>query len=216
MSTGVLLIDNFPDEIRRCIVSYTDPGFVPFKRVCRWFKSIENSPARLNAVKEKSLKREKKLETASPAQRPRRRKLLRRLDYVTSAELTKWSRDEMQMPIDSYTCAAAAYEGYLDALRWLRAQDPPCPWDVSVCTFAAFGGHLEVLQWLRVQDPPCPWDQGVCRYATVNGHLEVLQWARAQDPPCPWNKWVCRYATQNGHQEVLQWLQSQNLPRDWF
>jgi hypothetical protein len=26
------------------------------------------------------------------------------------------------------TCKAAAMNGHLHALQWLRSQDPPCPW----------------------------------------------------------------------------------------
>ena len=62
---------------------------------------------------------------------------------------------------------------------------------------AAGNGHLEVLQWLRAQDPPCPWNEWTCRSAAGNGHLEVLQWLRAQDPPCPWDTWVWREAAEN-------------------
>lgn len=26
------------------------------------------------------------------------------------------------------------------------------------CAFAAKGGHLNIIKWLRSQNPPCPWD----------------------------------------------------------
>jgi hypothetical protein len=37
----------------------------------------------------------------------------------------------------------------LALLQWLRAQDPPCPWDADTC-YAAAGaeGHTDVLEWL--------------------------------------------------------------------
>ena len=35
-------------------------------------------------------------------------------------------------------------------------------WDKETCVFAAFRGRLEVLQWMRAQDPPCPWNSGIC------------------------------------------------------
>jgi len=62
-------------------------------------------------------------------------------------------------------------------------------------------GYLDVLQWLRAQDPPCPWDFRVCYYAAETGHLDVLQWIRAQDPPCDWNEDVFRGAAQYGCRE---------------
>ena len=76
------------------------------------------------------------------------------------------------------------------------------PWD---------GGHLEVLQWMRAQDPPCPWDSDVC-YGTLlcNGHLEVLRWARSQG--CPWNEEAPCAAARNGHLKVLKWLIKEGMP----
>ena len=40
--------------------------------------------------------------------------------------------------------AGAAGGGCLKALKWLRDQDPPCPWDEETCSRAARGGHLDV------------------------------------------------------------------------
>ena len=90
-------------------------------------------------------------------------------------------------------------------LQWMRAQDPPCPWDSEVCAWAAFGGHLEVLKWLRGQDPPCPWDSDVCGWAARYGHLNVLRWARSQG--CPWDEEVPRAAAEWGQLKVLKWLE---------
>jgi hypothetical protein len=71
---------------------------------------------------------------------------------------------------------------------------------------------VEVLQWLRAQDPPCPWDERTFRRAARNGRLEVLQWLRAQDPPCPWDARALAYATEEGHDDVVAWLNAQNAP----
>ena len=90
-------------------------------------------------------------------------------------------------------------------LQWMRAQDPPCPWNERTCSDAAKGGHLHVLQWLRAQDPPCPWDERTCAAAAEDGNLHVLQWMRAQDPPCPWDEVTCSDAAKGGHLHVLQW-----------
>ena len=51
----------------------------------------------------------------------------------------------------------------MEILKWLRSQDPPCPWDEHTCTLAAEGGHLEVLKWLRREG--CPWDMSTWRLA---------------------------------------------------
>merc|ERR1711967_84411 len=86
---------------------------------------------------------------------------------------------------DEEVCKGAAQGGHLEVLKFLRAQDPPCPWNVQTCSEAALGGHLEVLKWLRSQDPPCPWDVGTCASAAKGGHLEALKFLRGLDPPCP-------------------------------
>ena len=59
---------------------------------------------------------------------------------------------------------------------------PPGYLDWESYGWAAEGGHLDVLKWVRSQDPPCPWDEGTCQEAAEGGHLEVLKWLRAQNP----------------------------------
>ena len=112
-------------------------------------------------------------------------------------------------------CEGTAIGGHLEALKYLRGLDPPCPWDEVTCAWAAQGGHLEVLQWAHEQDPPCPWDQDVCYFAAREGHLEVLKFARGQDPPCPWDEVTCARAAYGGHLEVLKFLRSQDPPCPW-
>jgi len=118
-------------------------------------------------------------------------------------------------PWNKETCAYAARGGHLDVLKFSRAQDPPCPWDEYTCWAAASEGRLDVLKWLRDQDPPCPWDAWTCAGAAEGGHLDVLKWFRSQDPPCPWDAWTCFYAARGGHLDVLKWLRSQDPPCPW-
>jgi len=82
------------------------------------------------------------------------------------------------------TCHAAARNGHLDVLKWLRSRDPPCPWNEWTCLRAAENGHLDVLKWLRSQDPPCPWDHMASHAAAGKGHLDVLKWL--VDNGCPY------------------------------
>ena len=112
-------------------------------------------------------------------------------------------------------CRGSAQGGHLEALKFLRGLDPPCPWDGWTCNFAAEEGHLEVLKWLRSQDPPCPWDERTCAEAAKGGHLDVLKWARAQDPPCSWRRSACREsASQNYHQHIVKWIDQQEDESD--
>ncbi|AJF98371.1 hypothetical protein TW95_gp1637 [Pandoravirus inopinatum] len=73
-------------------------------------------------------------------------------------------------------------------LAWLRAQEPPCPWNERACSSAAWhtrNSGMEVLRWLRAQTPPCPWDARtlvalVCTASTV----EAFVWAWDNGAPC--------------------------------
>ena len=116
---------------------------------------------------------------------------------------------------DEMACSGAARGGHLEALKFLRGLDPPCPWHEDTCSWAARGGHLDVLKYLRAQNPPCPWNERTCEVAAREGRLEVLKWARSQDPPCPWDRWTCKEAAQGGHLEVLKWARSEDPPCPW-
>ena len=54
---------------------------------------------------------------------------------------------------DERMCAAAAADGELDVLKWLRQLG--CPWDETTCKNAREGRYLEVLQWAHRNG--CPW-----------------------------------------------------------
>ena len=87
--------------------------------------------------------------------------------------------------------------------------------DEGACQGAVEGGHLEALKFLRGLDPPCPWAEGTCAYAVQGGHLEILKWARSQDPPCPWSRRDCRDgAFQSGHQHIIDWIDQQEDESD--
>ena len=110
----------------------------------------------------------------------------------------------------------AAEGGHLNVLKWVRSQDPPCPWDRGACSEAAKGGRLDVLKWARSQDPPCPWSVETCAFAAEVGHLDVLKWARSQDPPCPWSSYECREeAWYNEHHHIVKWIDQQEDESDY-
>ena len=80
------------------------------------------------------------------------------------------------------TCTRAAGLGYLEALKFLRGLNPPCPWERYTCEGAASEGHLEVLKWLRDQDPPCPWSTRDCRHAARSGgHQHIVKWINQRE-----------------------------------
>lgn len=112
-------------------------------------------------------------------------------------------------------CNTAAEYGRITILRWLRAQDPPFPWDEQTCSHAAYNGHFEVLKWLREQDPPCPWDKDTCDSAASNAHWDIVKWGRLQDPPLPWGMSTCASAAELDDEEMLKWLRDQIPPCPW-
>ena len=118
---------------------------------------------------------------------------------------------------DEGACEGAAMGGCLQALKFLRGLDPPCPWDEMTCWEAAWEGHLDVLKWLRDHDPPCPWGVGTCKGAAKGGYLEILKWARSQDPPCPWMRHICQEeARKSGHQHVVDWIDQREDESDVY
>ena len=81
---------------------------------------------------------------------------------------------------DEKACEGAAREGHLNALKFLRGLDPPCPWSASTCSLAARIGQLEALKWLRAQNPPCPWSRSACRLEAWK-HQHVIDWIDQQE-----------------------------------
>jgi hypothetical protein len=49
-------------------------------------------------------------------------------------------------------CAAAAANGHLETIRWLRAHH--CQWDVNTIERAAEHGHVRVVEWARANGAP--------------------------------------------------------------
>jgi hypothetical protein len=80
------------------------------------------------------------------------------LQFLPTSKLALNGKPQIYFRIPpKYTCRGAAKNGHLEVLKWLRSQDPPCPWDKWTCTWAAKNGDLEVLKWLRsrrVEKPP--------------------------------------------------------------
>lgn len=105
--------------------------------------------------------------------------------------------------------------GFLNHIKCLRSQDPPCPWNRSTCEAAAANGHLFVLAWCREQVPPCPWDKWTSTFAAMNGHIHILDWCWAQNPRCPFHSvYMLVYSAQCGRVASLQWWREHNLEVD--
>jgi hypothetical protein len=88
--------------------------------------------------------------------------VLRREDTDTSSDPPVAASPESPLPLGESrgffgdTCANAAKGRHWDIVKWVRAQDPPCPWSERACQYAFQDDNFEMLQWLRTQDHPCP------------------------------------------------------------
>ncbi len=116
---------------------------------------------------------------------------------------------------DPQLLVVAVEKGDQPMLEWLRALNPPVPWDISVCEVAASRGNISMLAWLRGQQPPCPWGESVASAAAACGKLATLQWLRAQESPCPWSAAACTAAARSGRLDILRWLRGQIPPCPW-
>ena len=134
--------------------------------------------------------------------------------YQGSIEILWWLMEEKGWELNEDTGKWAGRGGSVEVLEYLV--DRVYEFDREVCNGAAIGGHLEALKFLRGLDPPCPWDdEWICSIAAQGGHLDVLKWARDQDPPCPWSRSLCRdYASMCGHQHIVVWIDQQEDESD--
>jgi hypothetical protein len=131
------------------------------------------------------------------------------------------------------TCFAAAVEGNLELLKWLRRSELPCadgslidgktqsdqeseaipaivcPWSSSTLAGAAIYGHLSLIKWMTDETihgtDACQYDNGVCHAAITGGHLELLKWICSKFPH-RLDRWICGAAAIYGHLHILQWL----------
>ena len=113
-----------------------------------------------------------------------------------------------------YLFDEAARRGYVHIFTDHATGEYKRLWNAQTFTAAAIGGNIDLLKWLRSQDPTCPWSEWTCSCTARYGHLDVLKWLRSQDPPCPWSRQTCAYAAQEGHLDVLKWLIDNGCPYD--
>ena len=97
-------------------------------------------------------------------------------------------------------CAAAASNGHIDTVKWLKKNG--CPWGDGTSTGAATFGDLELLRWCL--DNECPRDKGTCDAAAKRGQLEVLQ--LSVEMGCLLGPNTCTHAAKNGNLEVVKWV----------
>ena len=139
---------------------------------------------------------------------------------------------------------AAAQNGDLSILKYLRSGPNVAPWDSDVTEAAV--SNIEALVWLILQEPKCPcrgdivelvadignldalmklraasrlpldwWDEDVCIAAARSGNLAMLQWLRGLDPAVPWDSNLPEEAALRGDISMLRWARAQVPPVRW-
>lgn len=87
-------------------------------------------------------------------------------------DLLRAAHDSGLAMMTKATCAAAAKEGHLHTLEYLRL-GAWCPWDSWTLKMAALGGHMAVLKWCL--EHKCPSDHATLLYAagTLNEEMVI-------------------------------------------
>nr|UMO78585.1 hypothetical protein [Pandoravirus belohorizontensis] len=99
--------------------------------------------------------------------------------YAEATWRAWWQRH--RCPSDPTVFAAAAATGRTDVMVALYARGVRM--DATACAAAASNGHLDALVWLRHLCPPCPWDERTTKGAASAGHHECLAMALAGGCP---------------------------------
>ena len=116
---------------------------------------------------------------------------------------------------------AAAWNGHVDAMRWLQAQGA----DVNARNndngftpmhWAAAGGDVDAMRWLQAQgaDVNARNDYGSTRmhWAAYNGHVDAMRWLQAQGADVnarnDYGDTPMHRAAAGGHVDAMRWLQA--------
>ena len=125
--------------------------------------------------------------------------------FQGSVEILRWLVEEKGWELNRETDWFVGQGGSVEVMEYLV--DRGHEFTSGAGCGVAKGGHLEALKFLRGLDPPCPWYDNTCCWAAREGHLEILKWLRDEDPPCPWSKSQIRWeASYQGHQHVIDWI----------
>ena len=91
------------------------------------------------------------------------------------------SKNLSNIIFDERVSSAAAFNGHLLTLQWLKGNGCIC--DADTCKSAAEGGQKEVLEWLKKSG--CPWDYRTTEIAALQCNVDILKWAIENG--CEWD-----------------------------
>jgi len=160
-------------ELMECIPYVIQQHMMPYLVDPDDVKSFSNASKAAHAVAEPRLKSDREA----------------MIEYVVA-----WSYKNATATNDNQTsaCLTAAEQGETEVLRWLRSQGYAWAYR-ACCTAAAGNGHIMTLIWLRdcAMAQPClnsVWvaehDTAICDAAERGGHEAAFEWARGVG--CAW------------------------------
>lgn len=100
----------------------------------------------------------------------------------------------------------AARQGRLDMLRWLLSLSNPPRLTTKITTAAAENPGLASLEYLRAVDPPAPWDLRCFEAAIQHGRAATLEWLRKHGCPVHINSLFQKVTLASVHHKALPWM----------
>ena len=160
--------------------------------------------------------------------------------FVGNLELLKIASSK-SCPITNSIYSAAAYNGHVDVLNWVRSHTRIAPDDSILSLNAGIGGHTKVLEWMQKEYIHI-YVSAVTYNAATNGHLHVFQWFKnnnnvevlndftegaaefgqlhiikwAHDNNCIKDNNFCLIAADTGHINILQWAYDVKMSMDIY
>jgi len=101
--------------------------------------------------------------------------------YTDMLKAIKSKKLDAKIPFDERVSSAAAFNGHLLTLKWLKGNGCIC--DADTCKSAVEGGQKEVLEWGKKSG--CPWDYRTTEIAAQQCNVDILKWAIENG--CEWD-----------------------------
>ncbi len=129
--------------------------------------------------------------------------------------ILKWLVRSQKCPINEKVMWAASRKGQLDAIKYLRELDPPCPWSEDCFRHAMLAPNWEATcTWLKANS--CPDDyaavSAVCQHSDPKKVGKKLKFLRELDASCPWSGAVPEFCAAENDLELLKWARAETPP----
>jgi hypothetical protein len=82
-----------------------------------------------------------------------------------------------------HTLSDAVHRNHLSCLAQVHQQQLHPDLTLEMTVEAAGHGNVEMVKWMREQNPPCPWDARVLKAATYSGGQHMLDYLLKHECP---------------------------------